>query len=86
MTLRNDGIYLLPDGREMIARQTEGLSYELFDPCSGPASAPVYFVGPGGEITSWGRPVAWRANDLRFTGRRATGSLNRLDLSHIEFA
>lgn len=86
MTLNDDGVYLLPDGREMIARQTDGDRFQLFDPLRGPASAPVYFVDAGGRITFWGRPVEWKASDLKDTGRRAVRILRQLNLSRIEFA
>ena len=53
MQLTNDGVYLLPDGREVIARRAEGSGYHLFDPRLGPAAAPIYFAGEEGKISFW---------------------------------
>jgi hypothetical protein len=90
MQLNNDGVYLLPDGREVIARRAEGSGYHLFDPRLGPAAAPIYFVGEEGKfvgeegkISFWGRPVPWEVADLIDTGRIVKRALQRLELIRI---
>ena len=83
MQLNNDGVYLLPDGREVIARRDEGSGYHLFDPRLGPAAAPIYFVGKEGKISFCGRPVPWEVADLIDTGRIVKRALQRLELIRI---
>ena len=83
MQLNNDGVYLLPDGREVIARRAEGSGYHLFDPRLGPTAAPIYFVGEEGKISFWGRPVPWDVVDLIDTGRSAKRAIQRLELIRI---
>lgn len=80
MSLRSGNIYLLPDGREMIARYSEHYGYCLYDPRLGVAAAPVYWVSNAGRILFWGRPTPWHAKDLRETGRTAALQNPRLEL------
>jgi hypothetical protein len=83
MQLKDDRIYLLPDGREVIARKADGIGFQLFDPRLGPAAAPVYFVCEEGKILFWGRPVPWKVADLSDTGRSAKRPLQRLELIRV---
>jgi hypothetical protein len=83
MQLTNDGIYLLPDGREVIVRKIDGMGYQLFDPRLGPAAAPIYFVGEEGKISFWGRPVPWAVEALTDTGRCAKRALQHIELVRI---
>jgi hypothetical protein len=83
MQLNDDRIYLLPDGREVIARKTEGMGYQLFDPRLGPAAAPIYFVCEEGKLSFWGRPVPWVVADLTDTGRTARRAVQHLELIRI---
>ena len=83
MRLNNDGIYILPDGREVVARKTDGMGYQLFDPRLGSAAAPIYFVGEEGKISLWGRPVPWEVRDLTDTGRSAKRAVQHIELVRI---
>lgn len=80
MKLQSDNLYVLPDGRELIARSVDGLGYHLLDPKLGVAAAPVYFVTEGGSILFWGKATPWTVKDLRDTGRVVRKPLHRLEL------
>ena len=69
MELRENGIYELPDGRELIARTGKGGGCLLHDPKRGVAAAPLYRVNSCGQLLSWGRTTFWTIKDLRDTGR-----------------
>ena len=62
--IRECGVYLLPDGREVIASGTGGF-FKLYDPLAwkylGP---PLYEVRDEGRLTCFGRPTPWRVADL----------------------
>ena len=68
MQLKENGIYTLPDGRELIAR-TGTSGYLLHDPKRGVAAAPLYAVDHDGHLLSWGRITRWTLDDLQDTGR-----------------
>ena len=68
MQLKENGIYVLPDGRELIARAGP-MGYLLHDPKRGVAAAPLYAVDHDGNLLSWGRMTRWTLNDLQDTGR-----------------
>lgn len=84
--IREYGVYVLPDGREVIA-QGGGISgfFRLYDPLAlkyeGP---PMYETNERGVITSLGRPTPWSVGDLieadaraGFDPRRDGASLER---------
>jgi hypothetical protein len=62
--MRECGVYLLPDGRELIASGSGGF-FKLYDPLAwkylGP---PLYEVRAEGSLTCFGRPTPWRIADL----------------------
>lgn len=62
--IRECGVYLLPDGREVIASGSEGF-FKLYDPLAwkylGPAS---YEIRDEECLTCMGRPTPWRVRDL----------------------
>lgn len=62
--IRECGIYLLPDGREVIASDSGGF-FKLYDPLAwkylGP---PLYEIREQGSLTCFGRPTPWRVADL----------------------
>ena len=77
LTLRRGGVYLLPDGTELVAGVcARGGRYFLYRPSVWRGSAPVLSmpvaleVGGQGEITDGaGRRTGWRVGDLADTGR-----------------
>ena len=62
--IRECGVYLLPDGREVVASNSGGF-FKLYDPLAwkylGP---PLYEVREQGSLTCFGRPTPWRVADL----------------------
>ena len=72
--MRECGVYALPDGREVIAKRSEGKSgfFKLYDPLAwkyeGP---PMYETNERGVITSSGRPTPWSVKDLKDVGQTA---------------
>ena len=71
-TLRERGVYTLPDGREIVATGCGGeelclyhrQTYESF-------GLAEYLINTEGEIVEDGRPTGWRLEDLTDTGRTA---------------
>lgn len=71
--MRERRVYLLPDGREVIALKGGRFGFfKLYDPLAwkylGPA---LYEADTEGRITSSGRPTPWRVNDLKDAGHAA---------------
>lgn len=62
--IKERGVYLLPDGREMIASGSGGF-FKLYDPLAwkylGP---PLYEIRDEARLTCFGRPTPWRVADL----------------------
>ena len=76
--LEENGIYALPDGRELIARMGMVGNYLLHDPAHGVAAAPLYLINESGQLLSWGRLTRWSAKDLRYTGRISSPQMHRV--------
>ena len=69
MSLREQGIYCLPNGRELVVRETTGNEFRL---CGwGHFEASEYVVNDAGRILAQGKLTAWDINDLTDTGRTA---------------
>jgi hypothetical protein len=66
--LRPDGVYLLPNGSQVIARLGSKGEFVLHNPRKGVAAAPEYLVAPSGQLLSWVRKTNWTRTDLRDTG------------------
>lgn len=78
---REGGVYVLPDGRELIASES-GIWFKLYDPLAWKYQGPALYeiegeiageidgkaMGPG-LLTSMGRPTQWRLDDLTDKGR-----------------
>jgi hypothetical protein len=62
--IRECGVYLLPDGRELIASGSGGF-FKLYDPLAwkylGP---PLYEIRDAMRLTCFGRPTPWSVHDL----------------------
>ncbi|MDX6692741.1 MAG: hypothetical protein QOF02_344 [Blastocatellia bacterium] len=62
--IKEGGVYLLPDGRELIASGSGGF-FKLYDPLAweylGP---PLYEIRDSARLTCFGRPTPWRVQDL----------------------
>ena len=69
MTLEPNRVYALPDGREVIARNSLVGGYTLHDLRLGVAAAPTYLVAQSGELLSWNARTSWSQWDLVDTGR-----------------
>jgi hypothetical protein len=80
VSLKSNNVYLLPDGRELIARCGPLGNVLLHDPLQGVAAAPVYLVSRTGQLLSWGKEPSWTAADLRETGRISQPEMTRLQL------
>jgi hypothetical protein len=76
--LEENGIYALPDGRELIARMGMLGNYLLHDPTQGVAAAPLYLINESGQLLSWGRLTRWSATDLIYTGRISSPQMQRM--------
>ena len=80
MALISDHVYLLPDGRELVARRAPTGNSCLHDPLRGVASAPVYMEDGAGRLLSWERYATWSVSDLRDTGKVVRPEMQRLVL------
>ncbi len=80
MSLRDYGIYALPDRREFVVRSGPGRAYLLHDLRLGLTHPPVYLIDASGQLLSWGKPTTWRIDDLTDTGRVSS----RLDLTGLK--
>lgn len=69
MTLKDQGIYRLPNGRELVARLIAEQQTILYNLSAADPSA--YELNPEGRLLFNGRLTAWAINDLRDTGRVA---------------
>jgi hypothetical protein len=73
--IRECGVYVLPDGREVIAFCGDGSQrgfFRLYDPLAWKyAGPPMYEANEQGAITSLGRPTPWRVEDLKDVGQTA---------------
>ena len=80
MALISDHVYLLPDGRELVARHSPTGDSCLLDLSRGVASAPVHMEDGSGRLLSWERHATWSVSDLRDTGRVVRPEMQRLVL------
>ena len=73
LTLREFGVYKLPDGREFVVGRREGHGYSLFTPVAwrGNGRAEYYVQEEDGRLLSKGTPTRWRVQDLIDTGANA---------------
>jgi hypothetical protein len=70
--LRERGIYLLPDGDEVVASIGRGGGFALFNPTIWKRyGVPDYEVDAQGRLTRMGESTRWRLEDLNDTGRTA---------------
>ena len=70
--LRERGIYLLPDGEELVASFARGGGFALYEPRVWKRyGVPDYEVNPRGRITRMGQSTHWHVEDLVDTGRTA---------------
>lgn len=76
--LRQSGIYVLPDGEEVVVGAGRGSSYFLYHPLvwkfrAYTISTPIaYEIDKAGRlITGRGQPTSWRIDDLTDTSRTA---------------
>lgn len=62
--IKEGGVYLLPDGRELIASRSGGF-FKLYDRLAwtylGP---PLYEIRDEVRLTCFGRPTPWHVHDL----------------------
>jgi hypothetical protein len=62
--IRDGGVYLLPDGKELVASRSGGF-FKLYDTLAwqylGP---PLYEIREQEYLTCYGRPTPWRVADL----------------------
>ncbi len=76
MNLKEGAIYQLPNGRELVARVTNGGRVVLYNLS---ASVPgQYELNSAGRLLFHGRLTAWEMKDLHETGRRASPDLTAL--------
>ena len=76
MNFKDQGIYRLPNGRELVAcliteNQTILSNLNASDPVE-------YELNPDGRLLFNGRLTAWATNDLRDTGRVAPSEVKNL--------
>lgn len=71
MSLREQGIYCLPNGRELVVREKTGGGKEFRLNGWGHFEATEYVVNDTGRILAQGKLTAWDINDLTDTGRTA---------------
>jgi hypothetical protein len=69
MNLKDQGIYRLPNGRELVARRIAEQQTILYNLSA--ADPAAYELNPDGRLLFNGRLTAWAINDLRDTGRVA---------------
>ena len=70
--LREQGIYLLPDGREFVAHAVFRGGYVLYAPGAWEFFGPhLYESDNSGRLLLRGRPTYWRVEDLIDTTRTA---------------
>ncbi len=80
MELKDHGVYVLPDGRELVARAGNHGGYFLHDLRLGVSSAPIYLIDGSGQFLSWGKRTRWGLGDLHDTGRESIPEIQRLEL------
>ena len=71
MSLREQGIYCLPNGRELVVRGKTDGGNEFRLSGWGHFEASEYVVNHAGRILAQGKLTAWDINDLTDTGRTA---------------
>jgi hypothetical protein len=72
VNLRDQGIYLLPDGREFVAHAVFRGSYVLYTPGAWEFfGLHLYESDSVGRLLLRGRPTYWRVEDLTDTTRTA---------------
>jgi hypothetical protein len=70
ITLRDRGIYVLPDKREFIVRRSGRDEYSLYPPQAWKKlEFAEHRLNTEGRILSKGIPTRWRVEDLNDTGR-----------------
>lgn len=82
--LRNLGIYVLPDGREVIADLLYRDGVSLYSARSWEGHGLADFrVGSDGRLLSGDRPTPWKLEHLRDTGREARYPTTRRILQRV---
>ena len=71
MSLREQGIYCLPNGRELVVRERTNGGSEFRLSGWGHFEASEYVVNDSGRILAQGKLTAWDIKDLTDTGRTA---------------
>lgn len=71
MSLREQGIYCLPNGRELVVRERTNGGNEFRLSGWGHFEASEYLVNDSGRILAQGKLTAWDIKDLTDTGRTA---------------
>ena len=61
--IRERGVYLLPDGREVVASGSSGF-FKFYDPLAWNLGPPLYEIRDEACLTSMGRPTPWGVADL----------------------
>ena len=69
-SLRDRGVYRLPDGRPYVALRNPSGDFFLFDLSSDTSARPVFEVTPGGLLARrFGRGPEWVVGQLEDTGQ-----------------
>ena len=71
MSLREQGIYCLPNGRELVVREKTNGGNEFLLSGWGHFEESEYVVNDAGRILAQGKLTAWDISDLTDTGRTA---------------
>ena len=72
VTLKERGIYELPDGRRFVVCLNGREAYNLYPVLTWDRSGLAeYRINADGRLLSRGIPTRWRAEDLTYTGRVA---------------
>ncbi len=72
LTLRESGIYKLPDDREFVVERRDKYGYSLFTPQAWRSNGRAdYYIHADGRLLSKGTTTRWRLCDLTDTGLTA---------------
>ena len=70
MSLRERGIYCLPNGRELVVLRNDGEGSVLYGPVScNPVEKGEFVVNEAGRLVCQGKLTAWDVSNLSDTGR-----------------